>query len=80
VAENSTAPPTWLKDWAFHAYALKGGLPKRKPHTTLTINHLLTANYPLTDWLRFFAIEAERTDLLFELEGIKPVLKHQKEK
>jgi hypothetical protein len=80
VAENNPTPPTWLKEWTFHAEALKGGLPKAKPHITLTLTNILTANYPHADWLRFFAIEAGRTDLLFELEGIKPVLKTQKEK
>jgi hypothetical protein len=78
VATDNTAPPTWLNDWDFHAYALKGGLPRKKPPITLTLNHLLTANYPPTDWLRFFAVEAGRPDLLFGLDDLTPVLKQPK--
>jgi len=63
VAENNPTPPTWVSDWDFHAYALKGGLPRAKPPVTLTLNHLLTANYPPLDWLKFFALEAGRSDL-----------------
>ena len=75
VVETNGTPPTWLSDWDFHAYALKGGLPKKKPPVTLTLNHLLTANYPPLDWLKFFAVEAGRPDLLFGLDGLTPVLK-----
>ena len=75
VVDTNGPPPTWLSDWAFHAYALKGGLPKAKPPVTLPLNHLLTANYPPMDWLRFFAVEAGRPDLLFGLDGLTPVLK-----
>jgi hypothetical protein len=79
VVETATPPlPTWLNDWNFHAYALKGGLPKKKPPITLTLNHLLTNNYPPMDWLRFFAIEAGRPDLLFWLDDLTPVLKQPK--
>jgi len=75
VAEHNPTPPTWLSDWDFHAYALKGGLPKAKPPLSLTLNHLLTANYPPLDWLKFFALEAGRPDLLLELDGLTAVLK-----
>jgi hypothetical protein len=78
VAENQTTPPTWASDWGFHAYALKGGLPKAKPPVTLTLNHILTANYPPLDWLKFFALEAGRPDLLFGLDDLTPVLKKPK--
>jgi hypothetical protein len=78
VAENKLTPPTWVSDWDFHAYALKGGLPKAKPPVTLTLQHLLTANYPPLDWLKFFAIEAGRPDLLFGLDELTPVLKKPK--
>jgi len=78
VVETNGAPPTWLSDWDFHAYALKGGLPKKKPPVTLTLSHLLTANYPPTDWLKFFAVEAKRPDLLFGLDDLTPVLKQPK--
>jgi hypothetical protein len=78
VAEYNPAPPTWLSDWDFHAYALKGGLPKAKPPVTLTLKHLLTANYPPLDWLKFFALEAGRPDLLFGLDDFAPVLKTSK--
>jgi hypothetical protein len=78
VAENNPTPPTWVSDWDFHAYALKGGLPKAKPPVSLTLNHLLTANYPPQDWLRFFALEAGRPDLLFGLDGLTPILKKPK--
>ena len=54
VVDTNGPPPTWVSDWDFHAYALKGGLPKAKPPVTLPLNHLLTANYPPMDWLRFF--------------------------
>jgi hypothetical protein len=75
VVDTNGPPPTWVSDWDFHAYALKGGLPKAKPPVTLPLNHLLTANYPPMDWLRFFAVEAGRPDLLFGLDGLTPVLK-----
>jgi hypothetical protein len=78
VVETNGPPPTWVSDWDFHAYALKGGLPKKKPPVTLTLNHLLTANYPPLDWLKFFAVEAGRPDLLFGLDGLTPVLKKPK--
>jgi len=78
VAEGTPTPPTWLSDWEFHAYALKGGLPKAKPPITLTLSHILTANYPPMDWLKFFAVEAGRPDLLFGLDDLTPVLKHPK--
>jgi len=75
VVDTNGPPPTWVSDWDFHAYALKGGLPKAKPPVTLPLNHLLTANYPPMDWLRFFAVEAGRPDLLFGLDDLTPVLK-----
>ena len=78
VVEMNGAPPTWVSDWDFHAYALKGGLPKKKPPVTLTLSHILTANYPPLDWLKFFAVEAGRPDLLFGLDGLTPVLKKPK--
>jgi len=78
VVETNGTPPTWVSDWDFHAYALKGGLPKKKPPVTLTLNHLLTANYPPMDWLKFFAVEAKRPDLLFGLDDLTPVLKQPK--
>jgi hypothetical protein len=80
VTGNNPTPPTWVRDWDFHAYALKGGLPKAKPPISLTLNHLLTANYPPLDWLKFFALEAKCADLLFERAGLRPVLKTQKGK
>jgi len=78
VAEYNPTPPTWLSDWDFHAYAMKGGLPRAKPPVTLTLNHLLTANYPPLDWLKFFALEAGRPDLLFGLDDLTSVLKKPK--
>jgi hypothetical protein len=78
VDENKPTPPTWLSDWGFYATALKGGLPKIKPPVTLTLNQLLAANYPPTDWLKFFALESGRPDLFLELEGLTPVLKKLK--
>jgi len=79
VANPNTPPPTWLKDWGFYTDVQRRGfLPKAKPAITLTLTHLLTANYPPNDWLRFFAIEAGRNDLFFELGGNQPVLKPQK--
>jgi len=78
VVETNGAPPPWLSDWGFHAYALKGGLPKAKPAITLTLNHILTAHYPPLDWLRFFAVEAGRPNPLFGLDDLTPVLKQPK--
>jgi hypothetical protein len=76
VCENNPRPPTWLKDWGFYAEVQRGGLiPKAKPNITLTLTDLLSANYPFADWLKFFAIEAGRADLLLRLEKTRPVLK-----
>jgi hypothetical protein len=81
VANPDTPPPTWLKDWTFYTDVQKrGSAPKAKPAITLTLTAILTANYPHTDWLRFFAIEAGRHDLFLELEGNTRVLKPLKEK
>ena len=75
VVETNGTPPPWLSDWGFHAYALKGGLPQAKPALTLTLNHILTANYPPMDWLRFFAVEAGHPNPFFGLDDLTPVLK-----
>jgi hypothetical protein len=79
VVETNGTPPTWVKNWEFHAYALKDRMPKAKPPITISIDNLLTANYPPTDWLKFFAVEAGRPELLSELENLNPILKTQTE-
>jgi len=79
VSEPNTPPPTWLKDWAFYTQVQKlGWVPKAKPSIGLTFAALLTANYPLDDWAKFFAIEAGRPDPLLEREGMAPILKKPK--
>jgi hypothetical protein len=45
---------------------------------TLTLTFLLTANYTPLDWLKFFALEAGRPDLLFGLDRLTAVLKKTK--